>query len=267
MHILFTDETNVVPQANAKFFAYGGLLIKLERLDELHLGLRQISSDAGYKPGDQLKFDTHARPQHVTFENATIVKQRIIDLCIALECKFIVYVVLHAIAKGKDPALLVRWGADHVIGKFQYFLVQSDSHGIVAVDRLPNGNEFTFLTDKFSFGLTFHDGDEPVPLDRIRLFASTCINASYASSAMDIVLGSFRYCINNPFNELAARQMMKKLSQLIWCTRTGDNMFPFEMGLIFRPKNVNHEPYKKEYDGLLAHINELMADNENHKPN
>ncbi|MDP1718634.1 MAG: hypothetical protein Q8L40_11220 [Burkholderiales bacterium] len=260
MHILFTDETNVVPAANAKFFAYGGLIVEVSKLDALHAGVNAIGQNAGYKPGDELKFDTHARPQHVSVNAATIAKQQIIQLCIDLGCKFIVYVVLHAIAK-KDPATLVRWGADHVIGKFNYFLTVLGSHGMVAVDRLPNGNEFSFLTDKFCHGLTFPDTGEKVPLDRIRLFSSTCMNASHASSAMDVVLGSFRYCINQPYNEDAARQMMKQISNLIWCTRDNDTIYPFERGLIFRPKNVTHPPYKQEYDQLLNYINILLAEN------
>jgi len=77
---------------------------------------------------------------------------------------------------------------------------------------------------------------------------------------MDIVLGSFRYCINQPKNMAAARSMMTNLSKLIWCERDGENLHAFERGLIFRPKDVNVLAYKKEYDDLLAWINELLAD-------
>lgn len=169
------------------------------------------------------------------------------------------YVVLHAIAKKTPVNDLVAWGASHVIGRFNYYLSMINADGIVVIDRLPGAAEYSVLSDRFTMGLTFHDGP-PVILDRIKLFASTCINASHASSAMDIVLGSFRYCINEPKNVPAAKAMMSTLSKLIWCERNGDSLYPFDRGLIFRPKEVKVEAYKKEYEELLAWINELLKE-------
>ncbi len=60
-----------------------------------------------------------------------------------------------------------------------------------------------------------------MPLDRIKLLTSTCTNASHASSAMDVTLGAFRYCINQPKNLPAARAMMAKVVRLIWHERRG----------------------------------------------
>ena len=77
---------------------------------------------------------------------------------------------------------------------------------------------------------------------------------------MDIVLGSFRYCINAPKNVPAAKVMMTNISKLIWCTRMGDNLHVLDKGLIFRPKEVKHPPYKAEYDALLGSINALLDD-------
>ncbi len=150
-------------------------------------------------------------------------------------------------------------GANCVIGKFNYFLHVVNSHGIVTMDRFPAGNDYSFLTDKFCHGLTFQ-GEDQVALDRIKLFSSTCINASHASSAMDIALGAFRYCINQPANVDAAKVMMANICRLIWCTRDGDTLMPLERGLIFRPKAVGVAKYKAEYDELLSGINALIAD-------
>ena len=105
--------------------------------------------------------------------------------------------------------------------------------------------------------------DDKVKLDKILLFSSTCINASHACSAMDIVLGSFRYCINNPLNLEAARTMMKNITKLIWCHRSGEDIYAIEKGLIFRPKDIKVAKYKAEYDNLLDHINMLIEENQN----
>lgn len=258
MYLLFTDETNLQANDNVKFFSYGGLVIESERLPKLHIGIDEIRSKYGYGPTDKLKFDTNARPKSVSIEVATKAKQEVIQLCVDLECKFIAYVVLHAIAQKQDIGKVVTWGASHVIGKFNYFLTTQDSYGIVAMDRLPDGVEFDFLAQKFSEGLSFPDEDS-VKLDRIVLHSSTCLNASHASSAMDVVLGSWRYCINNPKNKDAAEEMMDNISKLIWCEREGTDIYAFEKGLIFRPKVVKFEPYRAEYDALLNHVNSLLA--------
>ena len=259
MHILLTDETNAVPSDAAKFFVYGGLIVDAGALPQLDDRVAAARAKYGYKPGDLLKFDTNARPKHVPLDAATAAKNDVIQACIDVDCKFIVYVVLHAIAKTRPAADIVAWGANCVVGKFNYFLHVTNSHGLVAMDRFPAGNDYSFLTDKFCFGLTFQ-GEDPVALDRIKLFSSTCINASHVSSAMDIALGAFRYCINQPANVAAAKVMMANICRMIWCTREGDTLMPLERGLIFRPKTVNVDKYKAEYDGLLQSINLLIAD-------
>ena len=259
MHLLLTDETNAVPSDKAKFFVYGGLIVDFGALPTLHDRVATTRAKYGYGPGDLLKFDTNARPKNVPLEAATAAKNEVIGACIETGCKFIAYVVLHAIAKTRPAAELVAWGANCVIGKFNYFLHVANSHGVIAMDRFPAGNDYSYLTDKFCRGLTFQ-GEETVALDRVNLFSSTCINASHVSSAMDIVLGAFRYCINQPTNVEAAKAMMANICRLIWCTREGDTLMPFDRGLIFRPKAVSVDKYKAEYDALLQSINALIAD-------
>jgi hypothetical protein len=261
MLLLFTDETNLKPDGAAKFFAYGGLLVDSDRLPALHNGIEQIRKTAGYRPTDELKFDTRARPAHVEIAACTAAKAAVVELCIELGVKFIAYVVLHAIGKSKTPEELVKWGANHVIGRFNYYCGQNGTHGIVVVDRLPSGVEYAYLTDKFANGLQFPE-DDPVRLDRIHLFAASAVGASHACSAMDIVLGSFRYCINSPKNLEAAKKMMVSITKLIWHERQGDKIYALGRGLVFAPKNVKVDAYKADYDQLLGHINTLIADME-----
>jgi len=261
MYALFTDETNMPNDPRATFFAYGGLIVPISGLATLHDQIEDIRTDAGYRPEDEFKFETNSRPDYVSIQEATQAKARAIEACINIGCKFIVYVVLHALARNRPRDNLVTWGADHVIGKFNAYLRSVDAYGIVALDRLSNTNEYQLLRRKFSTGLTLQDG-ERINLDRIVLFSSTCINASHASSAMDIVLGSFRYCINDPRNIGAAQVMMENITRLIWCVRDGDDIHAFEQGLIFRPRDVRVERYRAEYGNLLARINDLLNDEE-----
>ena len=114
MHLLFTDETNLPNDPGAAFFAYGGLMIPPNRLVELHNGIASIRKQVGYGPQDELKFQTAARPKHVSIDQCTKAKNDVVDLCVRLECRFIAYVVLHKIARNTPVTDLVKWGASHV---------------------------------------------------------------------------------------------------------------------------------------------------------
>jgi hypothetical protein len=192
MYILFTDETNMPQDPGAKFFVYGGLFFPVERLVALHDGIARIRQETGYRPGDELKFQTNARPAHVTIEQAREAKARVVNLCIELECRLIVYIVLHAIAHTRTQDQLVSWGADHVFGKFNFFLWQEGEHGIVAVDRLPITADYRYLSERFCKGLGYTGGDR-VALERIKLFSATCINASDRSATASTSLRTSRW--------------------------------------------------------------------------
>lgn len=259
MYILLTDETNRTHAHDATFFVYGGLIVSLDKVSDLHRAIKEIREVNGYKPEDKLKFETRSRPEYVSRGSATTAKQQVVAACVDAGCKFIAYVVHHQIARNQPVEQVVEWGADHVIGKFNHFLASQQAQGIVAMDRLPNGAEFDYLSHKFTNGLSFQDGED-VELDHVALFSSTCINASHLSSAMDIVLGSWRYCINAPKNVDAAKQMMKEITKLIWCRKVGETLHVAEMGLVLRPKDIKVPQYKADYEGLLKSINELLAD-------
>lgn len=261
MFLLVTDETNIRPDGGAKFFVYGGLFFPVDAVPEMDRRISEIRRAAGFRPGDEFKFDTRSRPEHVTVDAATAAKRAVVDLCVDLGCRFVAYVVLHAIARSRTLQELVEWGASCVIGRFNWFLVESGDYGFCLIDRLPRNSEYEFLTRKFCFGLEFPD-ESPVELDRVRVFGATCINASHACSAMDIVLGSFRYCINQPKNVPAAKQMMANVTRLLWHQTIGETIYALEKGLVLRPKKIEVEAYRAEYKALIDHINMLIAEAE-----
>jgi len=260
MYILLTDETNRQPSTSVKFFIYGGLLFPIDQLTELDRRISEIRQRAGYHPTDEFKFDTRARPDNIPRETTTNAKRQIIDLCYELGCKFIVHVILHDIIANQDPDQQVRWAADYVIGRYNMFLQEVNDDGICVVDNLPNRVEFRYLSDKFTNGLTLPDNSN-ISLDRIKLFASTCLGASHANSAMDIVLGSFRYCINDPQNPEAAREMIRQVVRMMWYQRQGDRILIEGRGLIFRPhiEEIRNPSFRQEYENLIKHLNDLLV--------
>jgi hypothetical protein len=260
MHILLTDETNRKPTPAARFFVYGGLLIDVSRLSEMDAGIASIRREAGFRAQDDFKFGTHTRPKQVSFDAATEAKREVIALCTRVEAKFIAYVALHEIIKGSDPDDQVLFAANTVISQFnKYLRVVANDDGICIVDNLPVKRSWQYLSEKFTLGLNF--GGQHVPVDRIKLFAATCNNASHMSSAMDIVLGTFRYCINKPENVAAASEMMRSVVELMWHEQRGQTILATERGLVMRPvvENIQMKQYRDEYHALIQHINSLLA--------
>lgn len=261
MHVMLTDETNMRPTHDAKFFVYGGLLFPIERLVDLDEDIQAIREAAGYQPEDELKFETHARPDHVSIEAARRAKSQVVDLCLRLDCKFVAHIILHDIIRNQDQDEQLRSAANYVIGRYNYYLQQIGDHGICVVDNLPVRAQFQYLAEKFCHGLIIPQRD-PVRLDRIKMFAASCINASHAMSALDIVLGAFRYCINSPRNPQAAREMIPQVVRIMWhrYDPQTDTYYTAGMGLIVRPPldGIRVPAYRQEYDQFFEHINALL---------
>lgn len=256
MYLLLMDETNVSPK-DGKFFVYGGLIIPFEKIDAISDGIAQIRKDNNYDGTDSLKFNTTDKPTHISSEQISKIKNLVCRVCIDNECVFLAQVVWHEIANQEK---LVEYGANTIIDKFNNFLKEKADTGIVIMDRLENVEQYAYLKEKFSKGLIYPKLGAIKPLTQIKLFASSCNNASHLSSAADIVLGMFRYSICNPLNKDAASVMVKDVSKLIWGDRHGESIDPFKKGLSLRPVTYNlYRPdAKKEFEDLVSHINTLL---------
>lgn len=262
MYILFADETNMQPSEDAKFFIYGGLIIDSSRLDELHQEVEVIRETYGYEPIDELKFSTRERPDQVSIEDATQAKREVVDLCARLECKFLAYMILHDIIRNQPQDNIIKYAVNSVLGRFEKFLRKNNSSGMVLVDNLPVRSQWSYLSEKFSHGIETSRGMRR--LDNIRLLGATCVGASHACSAMDILLGSFRYCSNNPQNRNAAQEMIRNVNRLLW-HRVGDGVLHVkEYGLIQRPirENIRRRDYRQEYRNFILDLNELIMGND-----
>lgn len=269
MHLLLTDETNTRPTSGILFFIYGGLLFPVEVLCQLDDRIAGIRDQTGFRPGDELKFNSATRPAYVTVSDHARAKDAVIRLCIELGCKFIAHVIHHGIIKNQDLDQQVEWAANLVIGRFHTYLAQANDSGICIVDNLPSKKQFRYLSEKFVVGLCLPTG-RTVPLPRIKLYASTCINASHANSAMDIVLGTFRYCINNPSNVKAARVMMTNVLEIMWHRKEGNTYHVLDRGLIVKPSwsklRTKYTYFLSDYENLITRINTLLADEQEDNP-
>ncbi|MFX0196315.1 MAG: hypothetical protein ACFFCW_09360 [Candidatus Hodarchaeota archaeon] len=258
-YILFTDETNQQPSLTSKFFIYGGVFIRADRFSELHDTVEAARHDHGFLPDDGFKFDTHSRPSHVTRENHAAAKKAVLTACDSLAIRFTACLVLHDIAKNCSLKELVERGANTVIAAFHRFLEEQNTYGICVMDRLPFKHNFQYLREKFHRGLALPGGGI-VPLnDRILLFASSCNGASHAASAIDIILGAFRFCVNERKRDALPRTILPIIVRMMWHRHNGGTLHLREYGLLFRPKGVLIDSYKQEYEELTQHFERLLA--------
>lgn len=259
MYVLGADETNRVPTQNIKFFVYGGLILPVESLVTLHERIEEIRRNAGYQALDVLKFDTNARPSQVTVTAAKEAKKQVVEACNDLGAKLIVYVILHEIMKNQQPDQHLFWAADYVIGRFNTYLQENDDHGICMVDNLPVNGQWAYYTRKFSIGLELPKG--AVRLDRIKLFGASAVGAGHLNVAVDIVLGGFRYCVNESAKEQVAVEIMRGIVPMLWCKDTENGPDARGRGLILRPKleDIKDLAYRKEYEDLLSRLRQYAS--------
>lgn len=258
LYLLLTDESNNVESTTSKFFICGGLIIPLSKVPILSDSLLKIKRQAGYKNSEVLKFNTKNKPLNSSIEKVKTAKKQVIKLCSEYQCTFISYIALHKIVGKNGETQKVTFALDHVLGRFQKYLAEKNSYGIVAVDSLPIDGQKKYLTEKHSNGLSLENSK--IPLDRIKLFTSTYIGASNLSSMIDIVLGGFRYCINEPRNYDAANSLFKSISTLMWHDYPMGKLNFLEKGLIVRPKieSIKVVEYKNEYHNLLDNLRRLF---------
>jgi hypothetical protein len=95
-------------------------------------------------------------------------------------------------------------------------------------------------------------------LHRVLLLGETSQQESFLASVVDIVLGSFRYCVNERRNERATRAMLPVVARMLWNRREGDTAYVREYGLLFRPKSVDVPAYQQEYDELTQHFVRIL---------
>lgn len=252
MYFLLTDETNLEPSKDIRFFVYGGLFFGHDCISKLDSAVRAIRSKYKFNDEDLLKFNTHIRPRHISKEDYTAAKNAVIDLCLEHECQFIAYVVHHKIAT--DTIKRITYAFDHVIKVYDDFLRESNEAGIVLTDNLPISNQGDFFKRKFQIGLEYPSRSVYRSLDHILLYGTTPAGASNLASLIDIVLGSFRYCINDPLDEDVAKTLFTRVLKMMWHSYDGDTRVVRERGLILRPSEITVEEYKQDYANLIQNL-------------
>jgi hypothetical protein len=256
MFIFIGDETNVTQSRKAKFFIYGGLLINADRALEAKSRLISIRSQRHFSPEDKFKFDTNSKPAHVSSTDFLSAKSEVLDVCSELGVQFMAYAVHHSIASQHGGERIWLWALNTLLCGYDLFLQREGSHGMCLVDRFSNDLATLEKIHKHGVNPQFYGGRLKHPLQKVWCYGTVSIDTTHLTSMVDIVLGAFRYCVNEIDRRTVTPKLYKKVRPLM-VSEPGNPSVVEEWGLFLRPKSVKVLEYKRDYDNLRERLSLL----------
>jgi hypothetical protein len=262
MYFMFGDEADADQGRGQKFFVYGAIFVPATNMPPLHAQVESARIASGLANTDSLKSAVGTRPESMTFEAHRELKNTVMSLARKVgDVTFCSQVTLHDLARNKSHDELVLWGANTVLSKFNQFLQERNSYGYVVLDRIPVKQPYQYLKEKFQIGLTFttKPASPPMRLGRILGFAQAVDGSSHMCSVADVMLGAFRYCVNEPDNKEAGKAMFPVLMSMMWKRERNGKIYVNNCGLVFRPANVLETKHQTEYDALVQRLQGYLA--------
>lgn len=251
MHWFVVDETNK-NSTPGEFFIIGGLVLTEPQIEEVHDAVEDIRQRHGYRPGDKLKFQSSSRPDHVPIASARDAKKDVITALNRLQVRMITYVLLHDIGKNMNEQARMEWGLNTVALAYHKLLRSEQSWGCMMIDR--DDQQHGHLVTLFQQGA----GNPLISLnDRIKFYGMTSDNASHLSSAVDIALGGFRFCVNAAVRDAnsdkaspTVRAIFEPISRLLWGVEEGPVRRIGGYGFHARPNSVRKSEFAAKYTDL-----------------
>jgi hypothetical protein len=254
MYLMFGDEADREAVQGKKFFVYGAVFAPTSSLVALHKDIELLRTKYGMASTDSLKSASGSRPKGMSFERHRDLKAEVMKIAREVgDVKFCAQVTLHDLARNQKHDDLVLRGANTVLGKFNQFLQENKSHGYAILDKIPVEHPYRYLREKFQIGNTFSDGST-IRLDRVLGLSHGVDGSSHMCSVADILLGAFRYCVNEPDNEEAGKAMFPVLMGMMWKSERDGTTTVSDYGLCLRPTTVKEAKHQSEYDSLMVRL-------------
>ena len=252
MYLYLVDEVN--PEySEGKFFLLGGLVFTDEQIPRVDAAVKARREAAGYKNGDSFKFHTRSYPKHVSQEDFRDAKAGLLEDLAEIGVRFIATVVLHDIA-ANDHSKLMSWGLPNIGEAYRRLLIEDKAQGMMLMDR--DTKQFDLMADFHQHGFKYPSGGTTQVQDKIVLFGMTNNNASHLSSATDIAMGAFNFCVEAALGhakEEIAVGMFRSFRKMVWMdTPTVGNRKAIGYGYLPspRPDRVLSTAYKAQYTAL-----------------
>jgi hypothetical protein len=214
-----------------------------------------VRTKYGFATDAKFKFDSRSKPAHLSNSEFLQAKNEVLAACGELEVRFMAYAVHHGIAS-KQKADLWLWALKTLLCQFDLFLRREKSHGMCLVDRFENDLSLLKRIHQQGVDPEFWGGRLPHRLENVWCYGTINVGTTHIASMVDIVLGAFRYCLNEMVRKNVPLILYKKVRPLMLC-ELGNPSRVKEWGLFLRPKDVKATSYKQDYDALLKHLESL----------
>lgn len=257
MYLMIADEAD--QDGKKEFLVYAGVFFPDVSVSKLTTEVDALRNKYGYREGDLLKSSPGTVPEYVSRDNHANIKNDILNLAAGNGCKICCYVVPHAIAKGQSHENRLKFGINTVLGKFDQFLREhNDPAGAAFFDRTEDFNQTSYLREIYEFGLPF--GNKRQKLSRVVMIDNTSIGHSNLCSITDVVVGSFRFVVNEPEKDIVGAKLLKLLAKLMWCvTNDKGEQLVRERGICIRPMNVDVTDYEADIHSLISRLEKYAA--------
>lgn len=249
MYLFASDETNKNPVPGT-FFIYGGVVLTQQQAAVLSARVAEIRLKYGYLPGDSFKFAVRQTPKHVSAARAKLAKAEVVRVLEGIGARMIVYVVLHDIGINKSDRERMEMALNVVALRYHDLLRRESEVGTMQIDRADEHHGH--LAYLFQHGVAAQGWAVPLA-DRILSFNMTSDNASHVSSAADIALGAFRYCVNTAGGqgrEEVAKEMFPPIARMIWGVKEGSRFVLDGHGYNPYPREIRSPAFRAKCDDL-----------------
>lgn len=252
MHIMIADEAD--QDGEKDFLVFSAVFFPSDSLIKLHTGVAALRNQYNYHADDLLKSSTGSKPNQVSREQHAEIKNKVLELASKNCCKVCCYVIPNDIAAGQDLSNRMKFGTNTLLAKFDQFLVEAKSAaGIAYFDRSTDYKQDNYFKGVFRNGIPQGDGSDK-PLRRIVAIDSTGIGHSHLISITDIVVGAFRFVVNEPDKDQVGAVLMRQIAKLMWGKSVEGILHPRERGLCIRPRNIKAVKYQADVDALIRRI-------------
>lgn len=260
MYWFLVDETNK-DFAAGKFFIVGGLVFTEEQFEQVDALVRAVRHQYRFGRGDSLKFDTNSRPAHIDAKNHRDAKQALIQGLRDIGVRMLAYVILHDLCKSQTYHVKMNFALNTLVYAYYDLLGREKATGVMLIDR--DNDRYDHLEHLFQNGLDFNGRTFSVD-ERIHLFGMTNDNASHLSSATDVALGAFRYCVNAAGgwgSDTVAQAMFPPLGAMMWGIENSEGVKQVRgYGYHPRPHEVRVPAYQERYTALGKALEQYSND-------
>lgn len=162
----------------------------------------------------EFKFDSPSRSAHLSYKEFTLAKNQVLEICQDLEVRFMAYAVHHDIVHNRERDLYL-WALNTLLLQFDFFLQRETSNGICLVDRFKNDLDILKKIHQQGVDPEVSDGSRlSRRLKNILCYSTISIGITHLATVVDIVLGAFRYCVNEIKISV---QIYKKVRPVLLC--------------------------------------------------